>query len=145
MAEFKGQPSTIKAPIHKVYNKLVDFENFKSFIDKIPTDKIPADKLEQFKNIEITSDSIAFQGGPTGPVKLVVDQRIEPSLIRLKAADLPINLTLEIQLKENGEETLQTTVIKADIPAMLKPMVAGPLQKVVDQFGTIFSVIPFDE
>jgi hypothetical protein len=124
---------------------LSNLENFKSFLDKIPADKIPADKMEQFKSIEVTADSIAFQGGPTGAVKFVVAEKREPSLIKLKAADLPLSLTLELHLKADGDNCRQQTIINADIPAMLKPMVAGPLQKVVDQFGSVLSAIPFND
>ena len=145
MAEFKSPETTLYAPIERVYAKLSNLENFKSFLDKIPADKIPADKMEQFKSIEVTADSIAFQVGPTGAVKFVVAEKREPSLIKLKAADLPLSLTLELHLKADGDNCRQQTIINADIPAMLKPMVAGPLQKVVDQFGSVLSAIPFND
>ena len=145
MAEFKSAETTLYAPIESVFKKLSDLENFKSFLDKIPADKIPADKLEQFKSIEITTDSIAFQGGPTGAVKFVVIERNAPNLIKLQAADIPLSLTLELHLKSSGENCLQQTIINADIPPMLKPMVAGPLQKVVDQFGSVLTAIPFND
>lgn len=145
MAEFKSQETTLFASAEAVYNKLSNLENFKSFLDKIPADKIPADKMEQFKSIEVTPDSIAFQGGPTGTVKFILVEKIEPSLIKLKAADIPLSLTLELHLKADGDNCRQQTIINADIPAMLKPMVAGPLQKVVDQFGSVLSAIPFND
>lgn len=145
MAEFKSQETQLHAQVETVFAKLSDLENFKNFLDKVPTDKIPADKMEQFKSIEITSDSISFQGGPTGPVKFVVVERTAPSLIKLKAADLPLSLTLEVRLRPDGDNCWQQTIINADIPAMLKPMVAGPLQKVVDQFGSVLAAIPFND
>lgn len=145
MAEFKSPETTLFASATTVYNKLSNLENFKNFLDKIPADKIPADKMEQFKSIEVTPDSIAFQGGPTGAVKFILIEKIEPTLIKLQAADIPLSLTLELHLRADGENCRQQTVINADIPAMLKPMVAGPLQKVVDQFGSVLSAIPFND
>lgn len=146
MAEFKSAEIKIDASAEKVFDKLSDLGNLQSFLDKIPEDKIPADKLEQFKNLEITPDSISIQGGPTGSVKLDVIERVRPSLVKLKAANIPLSLTLAVAINAIDEEHSSTQVIiDADIPAILKPMVAGPLQQIADQFSTVMSAIRFND
>lgn len=146
MAEFKSDETTINVSAQKVYSKLSDLENIRSYIDKIPEDNIPEDKLEQFRSLEITSDSISVKGGPTGSIKMNITKKVEPSLIRLEAADIPLSIALEVHIKEISEnQCSQQVVIIADIPIFLKPMVSGPLQKVVDQFSAVLGVIPFND
>lgn len=144
MADYKSQEIRLGVSAESVYDKLSDLNNLQSFLDKIPKDKIPADKLEQFKNLTITSDSISIQGGPTGSVTLEVVERIRPTLIKLKAANIPLDLTLSLAISTTSETECTTQVIiNADIPAILKPMVGGPLQQIADQFASVLSAIPF--
>lgn len=149
MTEFKSDSITLDATPEKVFNKLSDLENLRTFIDKIPADKIPADKipadkLEQFRNLKITPDSISFPSAPMGEMTLAVKERTPHSLIRLEGVGMPVTLALELRLLPEGTDKCNTVVaICADIPMMLKPMVKGPLQKAVDQFAQVLKVISF--
>lgn len=146
MAEFKSAETTIGASAEQVYDKLSDLGNLQSFLDKIPEDKIPADKMEQFKNLEITKDSISITGGPMGSVKLDVVERVRPSLVKLKAANIPLSLTLAVSITAIDDAKCTTqVVIDTDIPAILKPMVGGPLQQIADQFSIVMVAIPFND
>jgi len=143
-SEFKSREAVIQAPVEKVYERFSNPENLRSIIDNAPADRIPADKLEQLKNVKITPDSITLPGGPTGAVTLRLDHCVEPSLIRLKAADVPIDIALELHLAPAGPDTTNAqAVIVADIPMMLRPMVKGPLQQVADKVAELFTAIPF--
>ena len=144
MADYKSQETKLNVSAEKVYDKLSDLSNLQSFLKDIPEDKIPADKLEQFKNLEITSDSITIKGGPTGAVTLEVAERVRPSLIKLRAANIPLSLTLSLKIESLGEFECKTqVVIDADIPMILKPMISGPLQQIADQFASVLSAISF--
>ena len=106
---------------------------------------MPADKLEQLRKVEITPDSLTLPGGPTGAVTLRLARCERPSLISLKAADLPIDITLQLHLRPLTENTTEVQcVIDADVPMMLRPMVKGPLQQVADKVAELMGGIPFD-
>lgn len=144
MADIRSSKVLVQAPASKVYERLSNPQALISLIDNIPADKLPADKMEMLKKVEITPDSITLPGGPTGPVTLRLADCVEPTLIRLKASDLPISLALELHLSEVSEHTcLAECAVDADIPKMLMPMVKGPLQKVADQVAHLLEQIPF--
>lgn len=143
--EYKSAPVTLNAPIERVYSRFSNLENLKALIDNAPTDRIPADKLEQLKNMEVTPDSITIQGGPTGAVTMRVTERVEPTLIALRPDGLPLDLNMQLRFSAESENTTSAVAaIEANIPMMLRPMVKGPLQQVVDQFATMMASIPFE-
>lgn len=143
--EYKSAPVTLNAPIERVYSRFSNLENLKALIDNAPTDRIPADKLEQLKSMEVTPDSITIQGGPTGAVTMRVTERVEPTLIALRPDGLPLDLNMQLRFSAESENTTSAVAaIEANIPMMLRPMVKGPLQQVVDQFATMMASIPFE-
>lgn len=144
MSEYKSDVVRLNASRQRVYDRLSNPENLRDFLDKIPADKVPADKLEQLRNVEVTADSITIPGGPVGSVCMVVDERREPELVRLRAEGLPISVTMELRLAEAGADQADAVVaINADLPPMLRPMVSGPLKQVVAQFATVLGSMPF--
>ena len=73
-----------------------------------------------------------------------VVERVEPSLIALQPENIPMKLSLQLRLSSDGpERTSAVAAIEADIPMMLRPMVKGPLQQIVDQFASMLGAIPF--
>lgn len=144
--EYKSKPVTLSAQVGRVYARFSNLENLKSLIDKAPEDKIPADKLEQLKNMEVTADSIKMQGGPTGSITLNVVKREEPNLVSLSPVGIPMQLEMQLRFEAvDADCTQAVAAIVADIPMMLRPMVKGPFQQIVDQFAVMMSAIPFED
>lgn len=142
--EYKSAPVTLAAPIDKVYDRFSNLENLKTLIENAPADRIPADKLEQLRGMEVTPDSITVKGGPTGSVTLHVTERREPTLIALRPQGIPIDMQMQLRFTPQTSETTDAVAaITADIPMMLRPMVKGPLQQIVDQFAAMMAAIPF--
>lgn len=142
--EYKSAPARLNAPVERVYERFSNLENLKHLIEGAPADKIPADKLEQLKKLEVTPDTLSIPGGPTGAVTLRVIRREEPNLVELQAENLPMQLLLQLRLQPEGADATEAVAaIVADIPMMLRPMLKGPLQQVVDQFATMMAAIPF--
>lgn len=142
--EYKSKKVELAAPIDKVYARFSNPENLKVLIENAPADKVPADKLEQLRSLEVTPDSIKVPGGPTGAVTLRVCERVDPTLIAFRPEGIPIDLKMLLLFEQAGEEATEAqAVITADIPLMLRPMVKGPLQQVVDQFATLMAAMPF--
>ena len=144
MAIYSSGNIKLNASAQAVFSKLSNLENLKSLLENVPADKIPEDKRDMFENLKITNDSIEIPGGPVGSLLLKVVERVEPSLIRLAGEGLPIALQLKMNITPETDTTSVGNVdIDIDIPAMLKPMIGGQIQKIADQFGGVISAIPF--
>lgn len=145
MATFKSDKSIVNAPAETVYDKLSNLENLKQLLEKIPADKVPADKREMFENLQITEDTIDIPGGPTGAIRLRVADRLAPSLIRLAGEGTPIPLSMQLEIEPKGADQSEVQVsLSMEIPAMLKPMISGPVKKIVEQFAQMIQAIPFN-
>ena len=146
MATYNSEEISLMAPAGAVYSKLSNLDNLRSLLEKVPADKIPADKLEMFNSISVTPDSVTVPGGPVGALTFRMKEKVEPTLIKLAGEGLPpgIALSLSLHITPEGESTSKAKVtIDISIPAMLKPMVSGPLQKMADQVGQVLRAIPF--
>lgn len=146
MATYNSEEISLMAPAGAVYSKLSNLDNLRSLLEKVPADKIPADKLEMFNSISVTPDSVTVPGGPVGALTFRMKEKVEPTLIKLAGEGLPpgIALSLSLHITPEGKSTSKAKVtIDISIPAMLKPMVSGPLQKMADQFGQVLRAIPF--
>lgn len=145
MTTIKSDKIHIDAPAQNVYEKLGNLENLKSLLEKVPRDKIPEDKREMFDNLKVTRDSIAIPAGPVGEITLRVTDRLPFSLIRLSGEGSPVPMGMSMEIDEKGKESSEVQIaIDLDVPIMLKPMVSGPLKKIVDQFAQVLKAIPFD-
>lgn len=145
MAIFKSVPMAINASAEKVYNKLSNLSNIKNLLGDVPADAIPADKREMFDAVRITDDSIFFPAGPVGEVQLKVTERVSPALIRLSGVGTPMPLDLSLELAEVSADACEAaTSIDIAIPPMLKPMVGGTLQKMVDQFTQVIGSLKYE-
>lgn len=144
MAVYSSEKVTLNAPASAVYNKLSNLENLQGLLNKVPADRIPEDKRQMFENIRITSDTIEVPGGPMGNLVFRVTERKEPSLIRLRGEGIPIEMSLALHIAPKTDDSSEAHVdIDINIPAMLKPMVGGQIQKIADQFGDVIGAIPF--
>lgn len=144
MAVYKSSEVTIAASAQVVFDKLSNLNNLKELITKIPQDQIPEDKRKAFEDITITEDSISFPAGPVGALTFKVTQKTSPTLIKLEGIGSPVPLNLALHLIEENENSSRGYVeIDIEIPALLKPMIGGQIQKMADQFAEMLRAIPF--
>lgn len=144
MSTYSSGNVTLNAPATAVFDKLSNLENLKGLLDKVPADRIPEDKRQMFENIRITPDTIEVPGGPMGNLLFRVTERVAPSLIKLKGEGIPVEMALVLHVKPLSDTTSSANVdIDINIPAMLKPMVGGQIQKIANQFGDVLGAIPF--
>lgn len=144
MSVYSSGNVVLNAPATSVFDKLSNLENLRSLLDKVPADKVPEDKRQMFENIKITPDTIEVPGGPMGNLVFRVTERIAPSMIKLKGEGIPIEMALVLHVTPVTETTSSANVdIDINIPAMLKPMVGGQIQKIANQFGDVLGAIPF--
>ena len=144
MAIYNSDSVRLSSPAETVYSKLSNLENLRSLLEKVPADQIPEDKRAMFDSISITPDSISVPGGPVGSLTFKVVEKGEPVLIKLNGEGSPVPLTLAMHITPEGADACTAKVeIDIAIPAMLKPMVGGHIQKMADQFGQVLKAIPF--
>lgn len=144
MATYKSDEVTLGASAESVFSRLSNFESLRDLLSQVPADQIPADKKEMFDSIKLTDDSIELPGGPVGAIRLRVTERIAPSRITLKGEGTPVPLQLQLELHPVDADTCRAQAkVDLEIPAMLRPMIAGPMQKMTEQFASVLRSIPF--
>lgn len=145
MTSYKSSQTQLSAPADRVFCKLSDLNSLGALISRVPAESIPDDKRKMLDQVRITEDSISLPAGPVGEITLRMSEKVTPTLIRMTGENTPVALSLEMHITPLTESSCEALVqIDIDIPAMLRPMVSGPLQKMVDQFAGFLKAIPFE-
>ena len=130
-------------PASTVFEKYSDLEGLGELLKNVPEGYASADQMQMLSKIRVTSDTIVIPGGPVGEITLRVVERQAPTLIRLEGVGTPVPLGVSLHIVPLTPETCETYVqIDLQIPAIMKPMVNGPMQKMVDQFGQMMRQMP---
>ena len=143
MSTYKSEKIKLAYSAKTVYDRLSNLESLKDILVNVPAEHIPADKREMLDKIKVSSDTISFPGGPVGDITLKVVEKVEPSLIRLEGVGTPVPMNLSLHVVSLTPDSCEAYVeIDVKIPALLKPMVSGPLQQMADQFGQMLRQLP---
>lgn len=138
MAKFESSVKQIPYPQQAVYNMLSDLTNIERVKDCVPEDKL--------KDLSFDKDSISISVPPVGAVSMRIIEREEPKTIKFESANSPMPFNFWIQLLPvNETESKMRLTIKADIPFMLKGMVAKPLQEGIEKIAEALAMIPYGE
>lgn len=130
-------------PASTVFEKYSDLEGLGELLKNVPEGYASADQMQMLSQIRVTSDTIVIPGGPVGEITLRVVEKQTPTLIRLEGVGTPVPLGMSLHIVPLTPETCETYVrIDLQIPAIMKPMVNGPMQKMVDQFGQMMRQMP---
>ena len=144
MAEYKSAETPVKASADAVFNKLSNLEGLKDLLSRVPEEQVPADQRDLFNQIQITPDTISFPAGPVGNLTLQLTETVKPTFIKLEGAGTPVPMALILHIYPSPEVSCSVQVeIDLQIPAMLKPMVSGPINKMVSQFADMLRNLPF--
>lgn len=144
MANYRSGDILLNGSAEEVYSKLSNLENLKSLLEKVPADRLPEDQRRALESLEVTQDSITFPGGPVGSLTLKMTEKVAPEFIKLEAENSPVPLSLSMHIiKEGATQSKGYVDIDVAIPAMLKPMVGGQIQKMADQFGDMLKTMTF--
>ena len=136
MTKFESSIKQIPYAVEDVYRNISDLSNLERVRDRVPQDKL--------QDFEFDSDSVQVSVAPVGTIKLRIVEREENKCVKFEAEQTPIPFTLWIQVLPVTESTSKMKVtVKADIPFMLKGMVAGPLQDGVEKIADVLSQIPY--
>ena len=136
MTKFESSVKQIPYPVENVYRNLSDLNNLERVRDRIPEDKL--------QDFQFDSDSVQVSVAPVGTIKLRIIEREENKCVKFEAEQSPLPFNLWIQvLPVNEAESKMKVTVKADIPFMLKGMVAGPLQDGVEKIADTLSQVPY--
>ena len=136
MTKFESSIKQIPYPVEDVYRNISDLSN----LERV-RDRVPQDKLEDF---EFDSDSVQVSVSPVGTIKLRIIEREEPKCVKFETEQSPMPFNLWIQvLPVDANNSKMKVTVQADIPFMLKGMVAGPLQDGVEKIADVLSQIPY--
>ena len=130
-------------PASTVFEKYSDLEGLGELLKNVPEGYASADQMQMLSKIRVTSDTIVIPGGPVGEITLRVVERQAPTLIRLEGVGTPVPLGMSLHIVPLTPATCATSAqLDLQIPAIMKPMVNGPMQKMVDQFGQMMRQMP---
>ena len=136
MTKFESSIKQIPYPVENVYRNISDLSNLERVRDRIPEDKLNSFSFDQ--------DSVSVNVAPVGDLKLRIIEREENKCVKFEGVQTPLPFNLWIQVLPVSEtESKMKVTVQADIPFMLKGMVAGPLQDGVDKIADALSKIPF--
>lgn len=134
MATYQSSPVALRSSAQNIYDKLTNLNGLGEMIKNIPADQIPEDKRSMLDGIEVSDDTITIPGGPTGSISLRKGACVSPQTITYEGINTPVPVSLTAHIASTGAESCDV-VVEADIkvPAMLKPMLNGPMKKMVEE------------
>lgn len=132
MATFTSKPTIVNATAQAVADKFADLSRLQELIDKMP-----AEDRAKIGDVSFTPDSIVMKTPQVGDITLKVVERT-PAKVAFTALGSPVPMNLAVNIRPDGEEKSEiVTAMDVEIPAFLKAMIGGTMQKAVDQFGQL--------
>ena len=136
MTKFESSIKQVPYAKEAVYKNLSDLNNLERVRDRVPEDKL--------QDFQFDSDSVQVNVSPVGVIKLRIIEREENRCVKFESEQSPVPFNLWIQVLPVTAETSKMKVtVQADIPFMLRGMVAGPLQDGVEKIADALSQIPY--
>ena len=136
MAKYHSKAVVINRPAEAISEKFADLSAFAGSLDSMPE----AERA-RIGDVSFEKDSITIDTKQVGVIRFKVTERT-PQRVVMNAVGSPVPLDLIVNLSADGvDRTEIVTEIDVEIPAMLRPMIGGAMQKAVDQFGELMAKI----
>lgn len=136
MAKFESSIKQVPYAQEAVYRNLSDLSNLERVRDRVPEDKV--------QDFAFDHDSVSVSVPPVGKITLRICDREEPKCVKFESVESPMPFHLWIQVLPATAETSKMKVtVDADIPFMLRGMVAGPLQDGVEKIADALALIDY--
>ena len=144
METYKSDINRINCNIGTVFAKLSNPSIFQEQIEK-NLDRMPDDARENMSKVKFEPDGISIES-PMGPLKMAIQEAVEPNKIVFGAAQSPVAFNLIINLTEVDEENTDSeTHLQLDLPIMIRAMVGGKLKDAAKMFGEMLTKLPYNE
>ena len=103
-------------------------------------EQLPAEQLAMVGEVKFTDDSVTINAPQVGEIRFDVVERVEPSHIMFRAANMPVAMSLAVDLEAVSDDSTEvTSTIDVEIPAMLRPLVGGKMQEAADRFTDLIA------
>lgn len=132
MATFTSKPTIVDASAQTVADKFADLSHLQDIIDKMP-----AEDRAKVGDVSFTPDSIVMKTPQVGEITLKIVERT-PAKVAFTALGSPVPMNISVNIRPESEAKSElVTSMDVEIPAFLKAMIGGTMQKAVDQFGQL--------
>jgi hypothetical protein len=137
MAKFESSVKQISYSQDAVYSCISDLQNLERVRDRIPSDKLDGFSFDH--------DTVSMNVPPVGQISIQIVEREAPKCVKFGSTQSPMPFNLWIQVLPVTSATSKMKVtVDADIPFMLRGMVAGPLQDAVEKIADALSQVPYE-
>ena len=134
MSKYSGKAVVIDRPAAEIAAKFEDLSRLQPALDNMSDED-----RAKIGDVKFDRDSISIQTPQVGEIQFRVTER-RPDRVSMEAVGAPVPLKMDVDLKElSATSTELTTSIEVEIPAMLRPLIGGTMQKAADQFGALMS------
>ena len=136
MATYKAKPITINKPAADIAARFADLTYLQDSLDSLP-----AEERAKVGDVRFTADTIVMNTAQVGEIKFEVKERTPERVAFVTAGlPLPMPMTIAVDMKpESADVTEVVASLDIGIPAVLRPMVGGTMQKAVDQFAALIA------
>lgn len=134
MAEYRSKAVTVGRSAQFIADKFADLSSFGTALESMPESE-----RAKIGDVKFEKDSITIDTKQVGTISFKVTER-SPKRVVMNAVGSPVPLDLCVNLTPLGDESTEiVTSIDVEIPAMLRPLIGGAMQKAVDQFGALMA------
>lgn len=124
MTHIESKTTTINKPAEELYHQLLDFRNF---------NKVMPDSVTKF---EADEDSFLFTMRGMPEVQLRLEEKVEPTLIRMRSGSSKIDFTLMTHITPVTENTCEVKFeFVGKFNAMMRMMVERPLKNFIENLA----------
>lgn len=103
-------------------------------------EQLPQEQLALIGEVKFSDNSVSINAPQVGEIRFDIVERIEPVRIVFAAANMPVAMSLAVDLHPtDAEHTDVTSTIDVEIPAMLRPIVGGKMQEAADRFTDLLT------
>ena len=137
MAKFESSVKQVPYPQEAVYRNISDLRNLERVKDRVPEDRL--------KDFAFDQDTVSMNVPPVGQISIRIIDRDEPKCVKFETEQSPMPFNLWVQVLPTSANSAKMKItVDADIPFMLKGMVAGPLQDAVEKVADALAMIPYE-
>ena len=155
MAKYESSVKQVNAPVERVYAVISDLERLRPVIEMAQNNEMIKEKLreagqdpaqlEKLKDMNLTSDRVSFPAPMVGEVAVAIIEREENKCVKFETEKSPVDANLWIQVLPVTDTTSKMRVtLKADLNPMMKMILGSKLEKGVDQFADMLSMLPYN-
>ena len=103
-------------------------------------EQLPQEQLAMIGEVKFTDDSVTINAPQVGEIRFDIVDRQEPSRIVFGAANMPVPMSLAVELESVADDRTEvTSTIDVEIPVMLRPLVGGKMQEAADRFTDLIA------